>query len=76
MGALEARPDSRRKLIEAGTAAVFAALSDPARVARWWGPGGLTNTIQVLESHPGGWWLLAMHSQDGMDGPSERTTGR
>jgi uncharacterized protein YndB with AHSA1/START domain len=33
---------------------VFAALSDPDRVARWWGPDGFTNTIHRCEPTEGG----------------------
>lgn len=28
---------------------VFAAFSDPERLARWWGPAGFTNTFSRLE---------------------------
>lgn len=33
---------------------IFAAFSDPVRLARWWGPAGFTNTFEVCEFHPGG----------------------
>lgn len=46
-------------------------MSDPARVARWWGPNGFTNTIQQFEFKPGGKWLLTMHGPDGKDYPNE-----
>ena len=46
-------------------------MSDPARVARWWGPAGFTNTIQQFEFKPGGQWLLTMHGPDGTDYPNE-----
>jgi uncharacterized protein YndB with AHSA1/START domain len=44
---------------------VFAAMSDPVRVARWWGPSGFTNTIHKFEFAPGGRWHLTMHAPDG-----------
>jgi len=75
MEPVEARSDIRNKLIEAGTAEVFAAMSDPARVARWWGPAGFTNTIQVFEFRPGGRWLLTMHGPDGKDYPNDSRFG-
>jgi uncharacterized protein YndB with AHSA1/START domain len=46
-------------------------MSDPARVARWWGPAGFTNTIHKYEFHPGGIWLMTMHGPDGKDYPNE-----
>ena len=46
-------------------------MSDPARVARWWGPTGFTNTIHQFEFKPGGSWLLTMHGPDGKNYPNE-----
>ncbi len=50
---------------------VFAAMSAPERLARWWGPAGFTNTFQVCEFWPGGKWLLVMHGPNGQDYPNE-----
>jgi uncharacterized protein YndB with AHSA1/START domain len=50
---------------------VFAAISDPQRLARWWGPAGFTNTFNVCEFKPGGRWSLVMHGPDGKNYPSE-----
>jgi uncharacterized protein YndB with AHSA1/START domain len=50
---------------------VFAAIRDPARLARWWGPKGFTNTFDVCEFKPGGRWLFTMHRPDGMNYPNE-----
>lgn len=33
---------------------VFEAFTDPARLARWWGPKGFTNTFQEFDLRPGG----------------------
>ena len=71
MEALEQRSDSRSRILPASPAQVFAAMSDPARVARWWGPAGFTNTIELFEFRPGGRWLLTMHGPDGRDYPNE-----
>lgn len=71
MEAEESRSDSRHLFVAATPAAVFAALSDPARVARWWGPDGFTNTIHRFDFRPGGSWLLTMHGPDGNDYPNE-----
>ena len=71
MEAIELRSDSRSKLIPASPEQVFAALSAPERVAKWWGPAGFTNTIHKFEFAPGGQWLLTMHGPDGKDYPNE-----
>ena len=71
MEPIEIRSDSRRKRLAASPSEVFAAMSDPTRVARWWGPTGFTNTIQQFEFKPGGKWLLTMHGPDGKDYPNE-----
>jgi uncharacterized protein YndB with AHSA1/START domain len=44
---------------------VFAAFADSARLARWWGPNGFTNTIHEFDLKPGGKWRLDMHGPDG-----------
>lgn len=33
---------------------VFAAIQDPVRLARWWGPQGFTNTFNTFEFRAGG----------------------
>lgn len=58
-------------MLAASPSEVFAAMSDPARVARWWGPAGFRNTIHRFEFEPGGKWLLTMHGPDGKDYPNE-----
>jgi uncharacterized protein YndB with AHSA1/START domain len=50
---------------------VFAAFSDPQRLARWWGPAGFTNTFNVCEFRPGGRWSFVMHGPDGGHHPNE-----
>lgn len=50
---------------------VFAAFSDPARLARWWGPAGFTNTFHVCEFRPGGRWSFTMHAPNGGNHPNE-----
>ena len=65
------RSDTRSVTFDATPEQVFAALADPARVARWWGPDGFTNTIHQFDFVPGGTWLLTMHGPDGKDYPNE-----
>lgn len=50
---------------------VFAAISQPERLARWWGPAGFTNTFIVCEFKEGGRWSFIMHGPDGKDYPNE-----
>jgi hypothetical protein len=69
--AIEARSDVRSRRIPAGVSAVWAAVSDPARVARWWGPAGFRNSNHEFAFAPGGRWRLTMHGPDGRDYPNE-----
>jgi len=71
MEPVEHRSDSRETFIAASPAQVYAAMSDPERIARWWGPDGFTNTIHRFDFRPGGSWLLTMHGPDGKDFPNE-----
>lgn len=71
MEPIETRSDARSALIPASPSEVFAAMRDPARIARWWGPAGFTNTIHLFDFEPGGQWLLTMHGPDGKDYPNE-----
>lgn len=50
---------------------VFAAFSDPKRLARWWGPAGFTNTFDVCEFKSGGKWIFTMHGPDGKNYSNE-----
>jgi uncharacterized protein YndB with AHSA1/START domain len=59
------------RLIDAPRAQVFAAIADPARLARWWGPNGFTSTFDVFEFRPGGTWRFVLHGPDGTDYPNE-----
>jgi len=51
--------------------AVFAAIEDPVRFARWWGPDGFTNTFHTFDFRQGGAWLFTMHGPDGTDYPNQ-----
>lgn len=57
--------------IPAPPAEVFAAISDPQRLARWWGPAGFTNTFTACAFEPGGRWSFVMHGPDGKGYPNE-----
>lgn len=59
------------RLIGANPERIFAAISDPARLARWWGPTGFSSTFARFEFEPGGRWIFTMHGPDGTDYPNE-----
>ena len=46
---------------------VFRAWTDPAHLARWWGPKGFTNTFHEFDLRPGGLWRFVMHGANGAD---------
>ena len=50
---------------------VFAAFSEPERLAQWWGPAGFTNTFSICEFKNGGRWSFIMHGPDGRNYPNE-----
>ncbi len=55
------------RLIPAPRESVFAAWTNPARLARWWGPKGFTSTFHRFELKPEGLWEFTMHGPNGMD---------
>lgn len=64
------REFAHSRLIEASPERVFAAIADPARLARWWGPDGFSSTFQTFDFRPGGEWRFVMHGPDGADYPN------
>lgn len=57
--------------IPASAEQVFAAISTPERLARWWGPAGFTNTFELCEFKKGGRWVFVMHGPNGQNYPNE-----
>lgn len=49
---------------------VFAAWTDPAHLARWFGPRGFTTTTHEADIREGGVWRYTMHGPDGTDYPN------
>ena len=76
MEAVDLRSDSRSRTIPATPDEVFAAIAEPERIARWWGPSGFTNTLHEFDFVPGGRWLLTMHGPDGQGYPNESRFSR
>lgn len=52
---------------------VFAAFSDPAQLAGWWGPEGFSCSIQEFDLRPGGAWRLTLRGPDGAEYHNEKT---
>ena len=50
---------------------VFQAWTDPAHMARWWGPHGFTNPVCELDVRPGGTILIHMQGPDGVVIPTK-----
>lgn len=70
MEPVELRSDTRSSWIEASPADVFAAISDPVRLGRWWGPNGFASTVHQFQFFPGGQWHLTLHGPDGSNHPN------
>ncbi len=51
-------------------AAVFDAIAQPERLARWWGPEGFINDFEVFEFQSGGRWVFTMVGPDGTAYPN------
>ena len=48
-------------------ALVFAAMTDPELIPRWWGPDGFTAPLARMDVRPGGASLVSMRSPDGFE---------
>jgi uncharacterized protein YndB with AHSA1/START domain len=59
------------RVLNAPRELVFKVWTEPAHIARWWGPAGFTNTISKIEIRPGGEWNFIMHGPDGVDYPNK-----
>jgi uncharacterized protein YndB with AHSA1/START domain len=57
------------RVLAAPRVAVFGAISDPAKLARWWGPQGFSNTFSEFDLRTGGAWRLVMRAPDGTEYP-------
>jgi uncharacterized protein YndB with AHSA1/START domain len=59
------------RVIDAPRERVFEAFSDPARLARWWGPAGFSSTFHEFDFRPGGHWRFILHGPNGANYPNE-----
>jgi uncharacterized protein YndB with AHSA1/START domain len=53
------------RLIDAPRALVWAAWTEPERMAQWWGPHQFTNPVCKIDARPGGQLLIHMKAPDG-----------
>jgi len=56
--------------LDAPISLVWDALTQPERLARWWGPSGFTITTASHDLRPSGSWRFTMHGPDGRDYPN------
>lgn len=63
--------DSRQLIVDrtfdAPRDLVWAAFTEPGRIAQWWGPRGWSTTNKQAEIRVGGVWHYCMHGPDGME---------
>lgn len=52
---------------------VWRAWTEPAQLARWWGPHQFTATVPTLDLRVGGAYRYVMHGPDGMEYPMSGT---
>lgn len=61
------------RILHAPVKVVWEAWTDPAQVAKWWGPRGFTLTTHSKDLRTGGHWHYTMHGPDGTDYPNKTT---
>ncbi len=59
------------RLYDAPVKLVWEAWTDPAQVAKWWGPRGFSLTTHSKDLRAGGSWVYTMHGPDGTDYPND-----
>jgi uncharacterized protein YndB with AHSA1/START domain len=57
------------RLVDAPRELVFRMWTDPAHLAKWWGPQGFTNPVCEIDVRPGGALRIVMRAPDGTDYP-------
>ena len=50
---------------------VWEAMTNPLHVVNWWGPRGVSTTIEEMDVRPGGVWKHVMHGPDGVNYPNK-----
>lgn len=60
-----------RRMLDAPREVVWAALTDPKHVVRWYGGRGFENPVCEIDLRPGGRWRHVMRTPDGTEYPME-----
>lgn len=61
------------RVFDAPPELVYKAWTDPALMARWWGPHEFTNPVCKLDVRPGGAYRIVLRSPEGKDYPTVGT---
>jgi uncharacterized protein YndB with AHSA1/START domain len=61
------------RVFDAPRELVFSAWTDPAHVAKWWGPGGFTSTVIAWDMLPGSPIRIDMQAPNGVVYPMDGT---
>lgn len=59
------------RILDANRERVFAAWTDPRRLAHWWGPHGMTTPVCEMDLRPGGIFRTVMRAPDGTEYPTQ-----
>lgn len=62
---------AKKRTIAVRTEAIFAAFSDPAQLACWWGPEGFTNSFETFGFEPEGLYMFVIYRPNGIEHPNE-----
>ena len=55
------------RIFDAPRDRVFAALTDPELIPQWWGPRGMTATVDRFDVRAGGDWRIVLRGEDGAE---------
>jgi uncharacterized protein YndB with AHSA1/START domain len=64
------------RVFDAPRELVFRAYTDPRSIPHWWGPRGLTTTVDRMDVTPGGVWRFVQRGPDDADGHGPLRDGR
>jgi uncharacterized protein YndB with AHSA1/START domain len=53
------------RVFDAPRDVVYRVITDPTLIPTWWGPKGLTTTVERMEVQPGGRWRFVQHDAEG-----------
>lgn len=58
-------------MLEVPVTFVWDVWTQPGHIKHWWGPSGVTNSIEKKHVVNGGEWTFVMHGADGADYPNK-----